>query len=34
MTADGTIARRAELELFALRWGLPMIDIGDLVAWL
>jgi 3,4-dihydroxy 2-butanone 4-phosphate synthase/3,4-dihydroxy 2-butanone 4-phosphate synthase/GTP cyclohydrolase II len=34
MSSDGTMAHRAELELFALRWGLPMIDIGDLVAWL
>lgn len=34
MSADGLMARRAELELFALRWGLPMIEIGDLVAWL
>jgi 3,4-dihydroxy 2-butanone 4-phosphate synthase/3,4-dihydroxy 2-butanone 4-phosphate synthase/GTP cyclohydrolase II len=34
MSSDGSMARRAELELFALRWGLPMIDIGDLVAWL
>ncbi len=34
MSGDGTMARFFELELFALRWGLPMIDIGDLIAWL
>lgn len=34
MSGDGNMAGFAELERFALRWGLPMIDIGDLVAWL
>lgn len=34
MSSNGTMAASAELERFALRWGLPMIDIGDLVAWL
>ncbi len=34
MSGDGTMAGYFELEMFALRWGLPMIDIGDLIAWL
>jgi 3,4-dihydroxy 2-butanone 4-phosphate synthase/3,4-dihydroxy 2-butanone 4-phosphate synthase/GTP cyclohydrolase II len=34
MSSDGTMAGFFELERFALRWGLPMVDIGDLVAWL
>lgn len=34
MSLDGTMSGSSELERFALRWGLPMIDIGDLVAWL
>lgn len=34
MNLDGSMAGRPELEVFALRWGLPMISIGDLVAWL
>lgn len=34
MSSDGTMSTSPELERFALRWGLPMIDIGDLVAWL
>jgi 3,4-dihydroxy 2-butanone 4-phosphate synthase len=34
MSSDGTMSGSSELERFALRWGLPMIDIGDLKAWL
>lgn len=34
MSLDGTMSGSPELERFALRWGLPMIDIHDLVAWL
>ena len=34
MSSDGTMSGSSELERFALRWGLPMIDIGDLIAWL
>lgn len=34
MSGDGSMAGSAELERFALRWGLPMIDINDLLAWL
>lgn len=31
MNRDGSMAGAAELERFALEWGLPLIDIGDLV---
>ena len=34
MSGDGTMSGFSELERFALRWGLPMIDVGDLIAWL
>jgi len=34
MSPTGAMAGSAELEQFALRWGLPMIDIGDLTTWL
>jgi 3,4-dihydroxy 2-butanone 4-phosphate synthase len=34
MSPGGTMAGEAELERFALRWGLPMVDMGDLVMWL
>ena len=34
MSGDGTMSSSPELERFALRWGLPMIDVGDLTAWL
>ena len=34
MSSNGTMSGFSELERFALRWGLPMIDIDDLVAWL
>ncbi|MGE4608020.1 MAG: 3,4-dihydroxy-2-butanone-4-phosphate synthase [Myxococcota bacterium] len=30
MHPDGHMAGAAELERFALHWGLPLIDIGDL----
>ena len=32
MNRDGTMAGAAELERLALDWGLPLIDIRDLVA--
>jgi riboflavin synthase alpha subunit len=31
MNRDGSMAGPAELERFALEWGLPLIDIGELV---
>jgi 3,4-dihydroxy 2-butanone 4-phosphate synthase/3,4-dihydroxy 2-butanone 4-phosphate synthase/GTP cyclohydrolase II len=34
MRPDGVMAGAAELEQFALRWDLPMIDIHDLERWL
>jgi 3,4-dihydroxy 2-butanone 4-phosphate synthase/3,4-dihydroxy 2-butanone 4-phosphate synthase/GTP cyclohydrolase II len=34
MNRDGTMAGAADLEVAALRWGLPLIDIADLKAWL
>ncbi len=34
MAPDGTMAGLAELERFALRWGLPLVEIGDLGTWL
>jgi len=34
MSGDGTMSGFSELERFALRFGLPMIDVGDLIAWL
>jgi 3,4-dihydroxy 2-butanone 4-phosphate synthase/3,4-dihydroxy 2-butanone 4-phosphate synthase/GTP cyclohydrolase II len=34
MNRDGTMAGAADLEVAALRWGLPLIDIADLRAWL
>jgi len=34
MNPDGTMAGVAELERFALHWGLPLVDIADLTAWL
>ena len=30
MNLDGTMARAAELEIAALRWGLPLVDVADL----
>jgi hypothetical protein len=32
--ADGTMAGPADLEAAALRWGLPLVDVGDLRTWL
>jgi 3,4-dihydroxy-2-butanone 4-phosphate synthase len=32
MSLDGHMAGAAELERFALRWQLPLIEIGDLKA--
>jgi 3,4-dihydroxy 2-butanone 4-phosphate synthase len=32
MNRDGTMAGAADLEVAALRWGLPLIDIADLKA--
>jgi 3,4-dihydroxy 2-butanone 4-phosphate synthase len=34
MNRDGTMAGAAEFEVAALRWGLPLVEIGDLRAWL
>jgi 3,4-dihydroxy 2-butanone 4-phosphate synthase len=34
MNADGTMASAADFELAALRWGLPLIEIPELKAWL
>lgn len=34
MSPGGTMAGEAELERFALRWGLPMLAIEDLATWL
>jgi 3,4-dihydroxy 2-butanone 4-phosphate synthase/3,4-dihydroxy 2-butanone 4-phosphate synthase/GTP cyclohydrolase II len=29
MNPDGTMAKAAELEVAALRWGLPLLDVDD-----
>jgi 3,4-dihydroxy 2-butanone 4-phosphate synthase len=34
MNADGTMAGPGDLEVAALRWGLPLLEIADLRAWL
>jgi 3,4-dihydroxy 2-butanone 4-phosphate synthase len=34
MNADGTMASAADFEIAALRWGLPLIELPDLKAWL
>jgi 3,4-dihydroxy 2-butanone 4-phosphate synthase/3,4-dihydroxy 2-butanone 4-phosphate synthase/GTP cyclohydrolase II len=34
MNPDGTMARAADLEVAALRWGLPLLDLADLRTWL
>jgi 3,4-dihydroxy 2-butanone 4-phosphate synthase len=34
MNPDGTMAGQAELERFALRWGLPLVEVADLAGWL
>jgi 3,4-dihydroxy 2-butanone 4-phosphate synthase/3,4-dihydroxy 2-butanone 4-phosphate synthase/GTP cyclohydrolase II len=31
MNPDGTMAKSADLEIAALRWGLPLVDMADLV---
>jgi 3,4-dihydroxy 2-butanone 4-phosphate synthase/3,4-dihydroxy 2-butanone 4-phosphate synthase/GTP cyclohydrolase II len=34
MNRDGTMAGAADLEVAALRWGLPLVEMADLKAWL
>jgi 3,4-dihydroxy 2-butanone 4-phosphate synthase len=34
MNRDGTMAGAADLEVAALRWGLPLVEVPDLKAWL
>jgi 3,4-dihydroxy 2-butanone 4-phosphate synthase len=34
MGPDGTMAGADEAERFALRWSLPLVDVGDLCTWL
>ncbi|MCC8243223.1 riboflavin synthase [Saccharothrix luteola] len=34
MNPDGTMAKAADLEIAALRWGLPMVDVDDLRKYL
>ncbi len=34
MNPDGAMAGAGALERFALRWGLPMVGMADLVSWL
>jgi 3,4-dihydroxy 2-butanone 4-phosphate synthase/3,4-dihydroxy 2-butanone 4-phosphate synthase/GTP cyclohydrolase II len=34
MNPDGTMAGLPDLERFALRWGMPLVEIADLVQWL
>jgi riboflavin synthase alpha subunit len=34
MNPDGTMAGPTDLEAAALRWGLPLVDVSDLRAWL
>jgi 3,4-dihydroxy 2-butanone 4-phosphate synthase/3,4-dihydroxy 2-butanone 4-phosphate synthase/GTP cyclohydrolase II len=34
MKPDGAMAGPADLEAAALRWGLPLVDVGDLRSWL
>jgi 3,4-dihydroxy 2-butanone 4-phosphate synthase/3,4-dihydroxy 2-butanone 4-phosphate synthase/GTP cyclohydrolase II len=34
MNPNGTMAGLAELERFALYWGLPLVSVGDLTRWL
>jgi 3,4-dihydroxy 2-butanone 4-phosphate synthase len=34
MNHDGTMAGAADLEVAALRWGLPLVEMPDLKAWL
>jgi hypothetical protein len=32
MSRDGSMAGPAELERLALEWGLPLVEVGELVA--
>jgi 3,4-dihydroxy 2-butanone 4-phosphate synthase len=34
MGPDGVMAGAADLEAYALRWGLPMVSVADLKRWL
>jgi len=34
MNPDGTMAAAAAAEIFALCWGLPLVELGDLQCWL
>ena len=34
MNHDGTMAEAADAEIAALRWGLPLVELPDLEAWL
>jgi 3,4-dihydroxy 2-butanone 4-phosphate synthase/3,4-dihydroxy 2-butanone 4-phosphate synthase/GTP cyclohydrolase II len=34
MNPDGTMAGAADAEIFALCWGLPLVELGDLQCWL
>ncbi len=34
MNRDGTMASAAEAEVAALRWGMPLVEMPDLKAWL
>lgn len=34
MNRDGTMAGAADFEVAALRWGLPLVEVPDLKAWL
>lgn len=34
MNPDGAMAGPADLEAAALRWGLPLVEVGDLRTWL
>jgi 3,4-dihydroxy 2-butanone 4-phosphate synthase len=34
MNPDGTMAGTADAEIFALCWGLPLVELGDLQCWL
>ncbi len=34
MNPDGAMARAGDLEIAALRWGMPMVEISELWAWL
>lgn len=34
MNPDGTMAKAADLEVTALRWSLPLLDVADLRRYL